>query len=99
MSRPYVRKTAPQRHVQPCMECAGAGITQSEDWDDEGRRLVNVRCEACDGLGELVDCSRCDEPTALTYAEEGGGVCGPCRAGLEQGDARAEIARIRRWVA
>lgn len=91
-------KTRPQRHEQACPGCDGAGVTRSEDWDEEGVRVIDVRCEGCDGTGLLVDCDLCDEPMPLSLAEEGGGVCGPCRADAERGDARDEMARIARWA-
>lgn len=97
-SRPRVRKTRPQRHEQVCLDCDGLGVTPSEDHDEHGVRIVNVRCEGCCGCGLLVDCERCDEPIPLSLAEEGSGYCGPCRADLEMGDAAAEIARVRRWA-
>jgi len=96
MSRPYTRKMAPQHHVHTCTACDGAGLTQDVDYDEGGAVHCSVRCEACDGSGLTTSCDRCDEVMPVTEAELGGYICGPCRAGLERGDAAAEIARIRR---
>lgn len=82
---------------QECISCEGEGLTRSEDWDEEGVRVIMVRCEDCAGEGQLVDCGCCDRPMPPPLAEEGGGLCGWCRAEGERGDAEAEIARIRAW--
>lgn len=99
MTRPYVKKARPQLGRHTCLECDGRGSTAEWDWDGEEQARVHVRCEMCEGYGYLVDCNQCDEPMPPSYAEEGNGRCGPCRAGLEMTDRDAEIARLRRWTA
>lgn len=89
----------PLHHTNHCTDCDGLGRTRDEDYDEHGSRIIMVRCEACDGSGLLTDCDRCGEVISLPEAEQGSYVCTACRVGLEQGDAEAEIARIRRWSA
>lgn len=91
-----VKKT----HLQCCTACDGAGITRDADYDDEGLvSSVNVRCEACDGVGQLSDCRRCTEPTPIPELEDGSGHCRACRVEMETGDQRDEMGRIGRRVA
>ncbi len=88
----------PVRHVSPCCACGGSGQTEDQDYDEDRSWTVRVRCEACDGTGQLADCDLCDEPMPLSEAELNGYVCGPCKADAERGDAAAEMARIRRMA-
>lgn len=83
MSRPSVRKTSPQRHINGCTSCDGLGVFLEEDWDEDGGRVVPVRCDDCNGTGLVTDCVRCDEPTALSTSELLNGLCGPCAAARE----------------
>jgi hypothetical protein len=78
--------------VTCCTGCDGQGWTLAEEWDDLGRYAVNVRCEACDGQGELAECVECREP----MPPSGDAVCGGCRVDLERADQAAETARIAR---
>lgn len=83
MTRPYIRKTAPQRHVNACTDCDGLGVWSEDDWDGEDSQVRRERCETCDGCGLMSDCRQCDEPTALTILQHANGMCGSCAAGLE----------------
>lgn len=89
----------PLHHTHECTECDGRGMTEDVDYDEDGAIYCRVRCEACDGSALLTECDHCGEVMSLPEAEQGSYRCGACRAGLEQGDAEAEIARIRRWSA
>lgn len=89
----------PLHHAHDCTDCGGFGLTEDADYDEDG--LIyrkNVRCEGCDGCGMTTSCDRCDEVMPVSEAEMLSYVCGPCRAGVEQGDASAEMARLRRWA-
>ncbi len=96
MSRPYVRKTAPQHFVDTCGACDGEGGTYQWDADSEDPRRVFVECEGCGNCGLVGSCDRCDESMPATEAELLGWICGPCRADLEMSDDSAERARWRR---
>lgn len=89
----------PIHHVNECPDCNGEAGTYQDDWDSEAPRMVWVACEGCANSGQVTSCDRCDEVMALPEAELLGYVCGPCRADVEMGDARAEARRISRWVA
>lgn len=74
-----------------CTSCDGQGTTLAEEWDDMGRYAVNVRCEDCEGHGELDECRECREPMP-----PGELVCAGCRLDAERVDQAAEMARIGR---
>lgn len=80
-----------RRGQQCCLECDGRGRELSCEPDEP---TCFVRCEACDGSGELADCACCDEPTALPELEDRGGHCFKCAAALELGDQAAEYLRV-----
>lgn len=91
----HLKKPRPLHNEQPCPGCDGAGVTQSEDYDEHGRH-VPVECEQCMGAGKLVDCNRCDEPTPPAVLETSGGYCVSCVVEMSVEDAAAEQARVRR---
>lgn len=86
-------------HADECPDCFGTGGTYEDDWDGEAPRKVPVACEGCDSCGSVSSCDLCDRSMPLTEAELLGYTCGPCRADVERGDARDEVARIQRWSA
>jgi hypothetical protein len=93
-TRPY---PPARRHTTDCTACDSLGRTTDIDSDEHGTWTVSVRCEECCGLGVITSCNSCHECIPLPVAEAGNGVCGPCRAAFERGDAQAEVARIGAW--
>lgn len=63
------------RWVEQCPGCDGHRTTL--DQDDDGRDIY-VRCEACDGSGEIANCVQCDEIMPAPEGDRRGYRCEHC---------------------
>ena len=73
-----------------CSHCHGFGyFARQSNREDDSPTGIASDCRACGGTGQVPACERCG-----TGPDEGGGLCGDCRADVEEASAPATIEQL-----